>query len=303
VARKLERQVTFNPGPYSAGNHVPGFSYDGDGNVTNDGSYTYTYDSEGRPTSISGTNAIYDAFNRLVEIQASGTNTQLLYSPDGFKFAYMNGQTVQKYIAPLTGGVQAVYTAVTPAPPAFWRHSDWLGTVRLDSTPAQTMYFDGAYAPFGEQYDGAGTSDRVFTGQTQDIVSARTDFLFRQYSSTQGRWIVPDPAGLAAARKELKNGGRFRLQDRFHVCLSKISKCLSGRELYFFHDFSPPMLISLKALLVTLSSIFRSRAALELENLALRHQIGVLQRSAKKRLRLTPMDRLLWVWLSRIWSD
>jgi transposase InsO family protein len=48
--------------------------------------------------------------------------------------------------------------------------------------------------------------------------------------------------------------------------------------------------------------MFRSRAVLELENLALRHQIGVLQRSARKRFKLTPADRLLWVWLSRIWS-
>ena len=53
----------------------------------------------------------------------------------------------------------------------------------------------------------------------------------------------------------------------------------------------------------TLFSIFRSRAALELENLALRHQIGVLQRSVRKRPRLTPLDRLLWVWLFAIWSD
>src|SRR5271166_5944138 len=63
------------------------------------------------------------------------------------------------------------------------------------------------------------------------------------------------------------------------------------------------MLTFLTTLLVTVSSISRSRAALELENLALRHQIGVLQRSARKRPRLTPMDRLLRVWLSRIWSD
>jgi len=35
------------------------------------------------------------------------------------------------------------------------------------------------------------------------------------------------------------------------------------------------MLISLTILFTTLSSIFRSRAALQLENLALRHQIGV----------------------------
>src|ERR1019366_2003287 len=29
----------------------------------------------------------------------------------------------------------------------------------------------------------------------------------------------------------------------------------------------------------------------------------VLQRSAKKRPRLTPVDRLLWLWLSRLWND
>src|ERR1700732_4119994 len=63
------------------------------------------------------------------------------------------------------------------------------------------------------------------------------------------------------------------------------------------------MLTSLTTLLGTLSSIFKSRAALQLENLALRHQIGVLQRSARRRPKLTPGDWLLWVCLSRIWRD
>jgi hypothetical protein len=63
------------------------------------------------------------------------------------------------------------------------------------------------------------------------------------------------------------------------------------------------MRISLTPLLATLSSLFRSRATLQLENLALRHQIGVLRRSARKRPKLTSGDRLLWVWLSRVWGD
>ena len=63
------------------------------------------------------------------------------------------------------------------------------------------------------------------------------------------------------------------------------------------------MLIALTTLLATVSSIFHSRAALELENLALRHQIGVLQRSARKRPQLTSRDSLLWICLSRLWSD
>lgn len=53
----------------------------------------------------------------------------------------------------------------------------------------------------------------------------------------------------------------------------------------------------------TLTALLKSRAALQLENVALRHQIGVLQRSAKKRLPLNNSDRLLWVWLSRVWRD
>jgi hypothetical protein len=52
------------------------------------------------------------------------------------------------------------------------------------------------------------------------------------------------------------------------------------------------MLIFLATLLATLPSILRSRAVLELENLALRHQIGVLQRSARKRPKLILVD--LW---------
>ena len=63
------------------------------------------------------------------------------------------------------------------------------------------------------------------------------------------------------------------------------------------------MLIFLASLLATLPSILRSRAALELENLALRHQIGVLQRSAIKRPKLILLDRLLWAALSRVWSE
>jgi len=44
-----------------------------------------------------------------------------------------------------------------------------------------------------------------------------------------------------------------------------------------------------------LPSLFKTSAELRLENLALRHQLGVLRRSAPKQLRLTPADRMLWV--------
>ena len=44
-----------------------------------------------------------------------------------------------------------------------------------------------------------------------------------------------------------------------------------------------------------------TRRNLLLENLALRHQLLVLRRIFNW-LRLTPIDRTLWAWLSRVWD-
>ena len=63
------------------------------------------------------------------------------------------------------------------------------------------------------------------------------------------------------------------------------------------------MMAVLISLLVTIRSSVRSRAALQLEVLALRHQLRVLNRTRSARVRLTRVDRLLWVWLSRVWND
>jgi len=59
----------------------------------------------------------------------------------------------------------------------------------------------------------------------------------------------------------------------------------------------------LPLLAAALSSLLKSRASPQLENLALRYPIGVLQRSAKKRPRLTAADRFLLAWLFRVWAD
>ncbi len=56
-------------------------------------------------------------------------------------------------------------------------------------------------------------------------------------------------------------------------------------------------------LLISLRDCFRTRAVLQAEIIALRHQLLVLQRSNRgHRLRLHSSDRLLWVWLSRLWT-
>ncbi len=56
-----------------------------------------------------------------------------------------------------------------------------------------------------------------------------------------------------------------------------------------------------RSIVSMLSRRFRSRAVVELENLALRHQLHVLRRQRPGRLRLFAIDRLLWVLLYRLW--
>jgi hypothetical protein len=61
------------------------------------------------------------------------------------------------------------------------------------------------------------------------------------------------------------------------------------------------MLKHLRSIVAVPARRFRTRAVLELENLALRHQLHVLRRQRPGRLRLLTIDRLLWVWLYRLW--
>jgi putative transposase len=55
------------------------------------------------------------------------------------------------------------------------------------------------------------------------------------------------------------------------------------------------------ALLAFLAACFRSRRALQLEILVLRHQLAVYQCSVPRPC-IQPTDRLFWAWLSRLWS-
>ncbi len=57
------------------------------------------------------------------------------------------------------------------------------------------------------------------------------------------------------------------------------------------------MIGTIKLVLAAVLSRLRRRARLEAENVALRHQLNILKRSAPRRVPLTNLDRWLLVWL------
>ena len=63
------------------------------------------------------------------------------------------------------------------------------------------------------------------------------------------------------------------------------------------------MVAILSAVVSIFAFRFRGRASLELELVALRHQVTVLRRQRPGRPQLSSLDRLLWVWLYRIWPQ
>ena len=174
-------------------------TYDQNGNLTYDVAHNYAWDADGNLNKLDSAAAmVYDALGRRVEQPSGGGTAEILYGPDGSKLAVMAGQTVTRAFLALPGGATAVYNS---SGLAWYRHPDWLGSSRLASTPTtRTMYYDAAYSPQGEVISQAGTADRNFTGQNQDLNPGGDlyDFPYREYHASHGRWISPDPAGLAA---------------------------------------------------------------------------------------------------------
>ena len=183
-------------------NTVPNqITYDANGNLLADSFNTYTWDVYGDLASANGNAITYDAFGRMVE-NSNGGN-QFAYGPSGIHpLASMQGQNLLGAFVPLPGGAVALYNSGGLAQ---YNHADWLGSARLFSNPSRVAIPAMSYAPFGEGYAGGqgyvqftNTGNAFTVYDTENQSGSLTDFTFRRYAPVQGRWIAPDPAGLAA---------------------------------------------------------------------------------------------------------
>ena len=81
---------------------------------------------------MEGVAVTYEALSRAVE--AGGK--EFVYAPDGGRIALMSAQTADTSYAPLPGGDTAMYESGSLT---YYRHVDWQGSARLDSTPGQGL--------------------------------------------------------------------------------------------------------------------------------------------------------------------
>ena len=192
--------------------------YDGAGNVKNDLISSYLYDPEGRlcaveyPTTGQGTAYmlyLYDGEGRRVAKVSNPTfsctpatgytllETYLL-GPSGEHITEL-GQagTFLRSNVYANGQLLATYTNNK----TYFALNDWLGSKRVvtnyDGTVAQMCM----NLPFGDELicSANDLSEHHFTGQIHDQESGNDYFNARYYSNSTGRFLSPDPSGLAFA--------------------------------------------------------------------------------------------------------
>jgi len=185
---------TFNYGKNQIA--MTGFSYDAAGNMLTDSFHAYTYDAEGNVVLVDGGNTawdVYDAQNRRVSHQANGAFLRYEYNADGQLTDIWNGEEQYEHTSRYyANGRNFAYWNVGTL---HFQHADYLGTVRVRTNDVGAVEGDYYSLPFGDGYSHTGTDDNAqhFALLERDGESDTQQATFRKYSSTQGRWLSPDP--------------------------------------------------------------------------------------------------------------
>ena len=175
-------------------------SYDGDGNLTFDGTFTYGYDPENRLVSASGpgltASYAYDATGHRKSRTVNGGTTLLVGDgggPDLLEYDGTSGQLLARTLAgpganEPVGRLDLVAGSRTTFVP------DIQGSILASLGSATGALIRQGYRPFGES---AGTAVFGYTGQRLDAETGLYDYHARHYLPAWGRFIQPDPIGYA----------------------------------------------------------------------------------------------------------
>jgi len=153
--------------------------------------YSYTWNADNKLVTVDGKTITYDAFNRQVE---SIWGTEYLWVPGLPNAIVYAGATLGAAYVPLPGGGKAIYGS---SGLVGYAHMDWNGASRISSTEASGLFAQQEYSPFGVIYDAGPTGGAIFDFSGISI-GGEYETPNRELNAVQGRWIQPDPAGLAA---------------------------------------------------------------------------------------------------------
>jgi RHS repeat-associated protein len=177
-------------------NQIDGVTYDGAGNMTNSGSFTYNAD--GRLISDGVYSLSYDGLGNMVEQKNLSSGSTLDYIFQGtHEITSVDGNGVwSRGEVYAQGGHVNTYANGD----IFFAHDDQIGTTRVRTNHGGAIVQHCENDPFGTYFlwcGGAWESDIYYTGQL-GLDDGMIVFPARSFHSQSGHFMVPDPAGLAA---------------------------------------------------------------------------------------------------------
>jgi RHS repeat-associated protein len=188
---------------------MDGICYDAAGDVLEDGpcpvpgiNDQYAYDSEGKLIYSGGGSVtyIYDAEGNRIAKTSSGTVTNVyFYDTAGHMTLETNG-AISVLRSEMYAGNRHLLTQQGGS--TYYSHANWLGTQAARSDVNGNICETISSAPFGDAQQSAGScspSNLFFTGKERDTESGNDYFGARYYGSSMGRFMSPDPSGLAYA--------------------------------------------------------------------------------------------------------
>ncbi len=198
---------------YSASSNritTSGYSYDAAGDVTGDGTYTYSWDAEGRLTKVvnGGGTAVstntYNALGQRVRDKGDGVVNPLTvdeaYGAGGqllWRYTGSSTYSTQRAFVAFNGRILAEYYGGSPGGTLF-DHPDELGSNTTSTSYSGSDCQEKLFYPFGQFWTGTAScgTQQVFAQLPDyDPETNQYNTLARHYSPT-GRWMSPDPGGL-----------------------------------------------------------------------------------------------------------
>jgi len=179
-------------------NHITtsGYSYDANGNLTNDGVNTLTYDAENRLLTSSGSlgsgTYTYDGKGRRVKKVSGGTATVYIYSGGNIIAEYLNGagpsSPTNEYFYAGSNKVASVQSGST-----YYFHND-RHSLRVRTTSTGAVADQQGAFPFGETwYVTTSGSEWIFGNYQRDNESGNDFAYAREYVNRLGRFATGDP--------------------------------------------------------------------------------------------------------------
>lgn len=181
------------------------FAYDGNKNLTSDGTWTFSYDTENHLLSaVSGgvtASYTYDPYQRQSQKTVSGVKTQFIYDGLNLIATYDGSGNLQnRYVH--GPGMDEPAIQVTAGGVLSYFHMDFQNSVVGITNNSGSLSNTFAYGPFGESTALSGTLFG-YTGQRYDAETGLYYYKARYYSPILGRFLQTDPIGYA--------GGDFNL--------------------------------------------------------------------------------------------